>query len=141
MLYGGDALFKCSTEEKMDIIFLYYKKNWSSIKAQHPWEMYRKTTKIRNEMIHFKKTFIGDGSDIPDFSIAGIRIKDFFTKDNMRKAIQQYIQLGDIIACELGLETHHDINVFECDGRDLLVNYVYESMADYIDESRLGEYS
>lgn len=139
MEYDGDVLYKCSVEEKLDIIFMYYKMNWSKIKGQHPWGVYRKTTKVRNEMIHFKKTYIGDGSEIPNFDIAGISINEFFTKNIMDDAIQQYIKLGNLIAGELGLNICHDISVFECDARDELVNYVYDRKVGYIDESRLCE--
>ena len=90
-------------------------------------------------MIHFKKTYIGDGSWIPNFSIANIEAKTFFTQSYMEDSISQIILLGDIIAKELNLNTFHNINVFECDGRDGLVNYVYDKNMIDIDESRFEE--
>lgn len=137
--YNQKELLKTSVDEKLEIIFLYYKKDLTTIKAQHTWERYRKILKVRNEMIHFKKTYIGDGNGIPNFSIANIEAKTFFTKSYMEDSISQIILLGDKIATELGLSIFHNINVFECDGRDGLVNYVYDGSITDIDESRFGE--
>lgn len=139
MLYNEDVLFRCNTKEKLDIIFMYYRKDWSKIKDKHPWEMYRTVTKVRNAMIHFKKTDIGEGSEIPNFEIAKKSIKDFFTKKEMNIAMQQIIELTNLIAKELGLEIHSDVDVFECDGMDELVNYVYDKSLVYIDDSRLND--
>lgn len=137
MEYKGEILLKCSIDEKLDIIFMHYKKDWSKIKGQHSWEAFKKVTKVRNEMIHFKKTYIGHGSGIPNFNIAGIGIKDFFTKDNMNDAIKQCIKLGDLIALELGLEVIHNIEIFECDAKDGIVNYVHnKKVKDSKDNSR-----
>ena len=134
--YNEKELLKTSVDEKLEIIFLYYKKDLSIVKSQHTWERYKRIIKVRNEMIHFKKTYIGDGSWIPNFSIANIEAKTFFTQSYMEDSISQIILLGDIIAKELNLNTFHNINVFECDGRDGLVNYVYDKYMINIDESR-----
>lgn len=137
--YRGKDLLKASIDEKLEIIFLYYKKDLSFIKSQHYWECFKKILKVRNEMIHFKITDIGMGTEIPDFLFAGIEAKSFFTKPNMQDSIDKIITLGDLIANELNLYTFHNINIFECEGRDGLVNYVYDKELIYIDESRYEE--
>jgi hypothetical protein len=137
--YNGEALLKCSIEEKIDIIFMHYQKDWSLIKGQHSWEIYKKVTKVRNEMIHFKKTYIGDGTGIPDFKLGGEVVSLFFTKSYMNIILSEYIKLGDKIASVLGLKIFHDINIFECDGRDGLVNYVYDVNTINIDETRYNK--
>ena len=76
MNYNGEVLLKCSVEEKIALIFMHYQKDWQIVKGQNPWAIYRKTTKVRNEMIHFKKTFIGDGSGIPNFKLGGQGVAD-----------------------------------------------------------------
>ncbi|GFH96385.1 hypothetical protein IMSAGC003_02941 [Lachnospiraceae bacterium] len=129
--YEGDILLKCNIEEKIDIIFMYYQKDWGCIKGQHAWEVYKKTTRVRNEMIHFKETYIGDGSGIPDFKIRNVSVNGFFTKDNMEKILNEYIVLGNLIASTLGLQIANDIKIFTCDGEEEIVNYVYDaSMMD-----------
>lgn len=134
--YQGESLLKCSIEEKLDLIFMHYQKDWLIVRSQHPWEIYRKTTKVRNEMIHFKKTYIGDGSGIPDFKLGGERVAGFFTKNNMEKVYAGYVALAEVIAYTLGLKIFKEIDVFECDGRDGLVNYVYDEYKINVDESR-----
>ena len=103
------------------------------------WEKYKKIFKVRNEMIHYKKTYIGDGTGIPNFSIANIEVKEFFTKRYMEQAISKIILLGDKIAEDLDLNVFHNIDIFECDGRDGLVNYVYDKNITDIDETRFEQ--
>ena len=135
MHYNGDTLLKCSVSEKIDIIFMHYKKDWKEISGQHPWGIFRMTTKVRNEMIHFKKTFVGFGSYLPDFELGGRNVSSFFTKQSMEKIYQGHIELAQLIAQELGLSIFENIGIFEGDGRDGLVNYVYCEDID-IDDSR-----
>lgn len=123
--YEDEILLKCSIEEKIAIIFMHYNKNFESIKSQNPWQVFKNTTKVRNEMIHFKKTYIGDGSDIPNFNIANTSVRDFFTQTNMKNALNKHIALSKLIATELGLKTASDVDIFSCDGRGSIVNYVY----------------
>lgn len=136
MNYNGEALLKCNIEEKMDLIFMYYKKGWDVIRGQNPWSMYKKTTKVRNEMIHFKKTYIGDGTGIPDFQIGGQYVAKFFTKRNMNLLRDEHIKLAELITEAIGLSIYNEGNIFECDGRDGLVNYVYDKNIINVDESR-----
>ena len=90
-------------------------------------------------MIHFKKTYVGDGSGIPDFQLCGERVAEFFTKENIKILLEGHIELAKSIASELSLQIFEKINVFECDGRDGLVNYVFDETILYIDESRFQE--
>ena len=78
--YDDETLLKCSIKEKIDIIFLHYGKSFNGIKSKHCWEQFSKTTKVRNGMIHFKKTYVGDGTGIPNFQLCGEKVADFFTK-------------------------------------------------------------
>lgn len=136
MNYNGEALLKCNIEEKMDLIFMYYKKGWEVIRGQNLWSMYKKTTKVRNEMIHFKKTYIGDGTGIPDFQIGGQYVAKFFTQRNMNLLRDEHIKLAELIAEAIGLLIYNEGNIFECDGRDGLVNYVYDKKMIDVDEAR-----
>lgn len=129
--YNGELLLKCSVEEKIELIFMHYKKDWAVIKGQNSWSIYKKT-RVRNEMIHFKKTYIGDGSGIPNFKLGGQWVADFFTKKNMTEMSNGYLRLTELIAASLGLFIFKDIDIFE----DGLVNYVYDEKTINIDESR-----
>ena len=121
-----EALLKCTINEKISMIFLYYRKSFAGIKSTHCWEAFRKVTKVRNEMIHFKKTYLGVAGELPDFSLAGERVSEFFTKGNMQKLMDKHIELAKAIATELGLCIFDDVEVFHCDGMSLFVNYVYD---------------
>ena len=90
-------------------------------------------------MIHFKKTYIGHGSGTPDFTLGGESAANFFTKKSLEKALSDLIKLTHLIADSIGLNIFENINVIECDGRDGLVNYVYNKQDIEIDESRFDE--
>ncbi len=137
--YDDEILLKCSIEEKIEIIYMYYGKDFSVIRSQNPWSTYKKITKVRNNMIHFKKTYIGDGSGTPDFILGGESVSNFFTKQNLEKALTDLIKLTHLIADSIGLKIFESINIIECDGRDGLVNYVYNEQNIEIDESRFDE--
>lgn len=87
-------------------------------------------------MIHYKKTFIGDGSGmgIPNFELGGQGVAEFFTKNNMLLVRDGYVSLAELIATNLGLNIFKNIHIFECDGMDELVNYVYDGSDNDIAE-------
>lgn len=89
--YNGDALLKCSIQEKIDIIFMHYQKDWDSIKSKTEWETHKKVTRVRNDMVHFKKTFIGDSTGTPNFKLGGEDVAKFFTKSNINKMYNKYV--------------------------------------------------
>lgn len=136
MHYDGEALLKCSVEEKLDLIFMHYQRDWKSLKGQAPWEIYRKATRVRNEMIHYKKTYIGEGTGIPDFKLGGQGAAEFFTQKSMKAVYEGHIKLAESIAAMLGLRILAEIGIFACDGRDGLVNYVYDPGETAVDQSR-----
>lgn len=136
MHYEGKVLLKCSIEEKAEIIFIHYKKNWHYIKSLHFWSSYHTATRVRNEMIHFKKTYIGDGTGIPNFKIGNVDVATYFTKQNIQTIYLHCIELCKAIANELELSIFEDISIFECDSRDGLINYIYDSKEIEIDPTR-----
>lgn len=132
--YDKELLLKCSIDEKIELIFMHYNKSFDEIKGQHTWGSFRKTQKIRNEMIHFKKTYIGDGTEIPNFELGRQNVADFFTKGNMQKTLQEHVALAKSIANTLGLRIYESVEIFQCDGMDDLVNYVYDPNKVHVDD-------
>ena len=136
MQENNELLLKMSIDEKLEIICLYYKVKSSQIKSIHYWETFRTINKVRNELIHYKKSFICDCTAIQDFNIAGISVKEFFIKSNMDKIMEHIIQLGNQISKVLGLTINKDVSIIECDARDGLVSYVFDDKIIDIDPSR-----
>lgn len=123
--YSGEKLLKCSNDEKIEIIFMHYKKQFNNIKSSHLWENHIKNNRIRNELIHFKEINIGDGGMLPDFYICKVSVKDFFIKSNITNIIKKYVELVELISSTLGLKIYHDVEIFACDGKSDEVKYVY----------------
>ncbi len=136
MQENNELLLKMSIDEKLEIICLYYKVKSSQIKSIHYWGTLKTINKVRNELIHYKKSFICDCTAIQDFNIAGISVKEFFIKSNMDKIMEHIIQLGNHIAKVLGLTINKDVSIIECDARDGLVSYVFDDKIIDVDPSR-----
>lgn len=132
MRYQGEILLKCSVKEKLDLIFMHYEKDLSPIYNSHLWGFVNKTKKIRNEMIHYKKSFLCHSTVMPDFKLGGSYVGEFFTKKNIEETIGYHKQLADLIAENLGLKTNKKINIFEYDGKEGNVSYVYNENNFYI---------
>lgn len=124
--YEGELLLKRNIEEKIEFIFWNYRKDFSVIKGQHCWEVFKKAVAVRNEMTHFKRSHIGDSSGIPNFIIGRSEVGPFFTKTNMDKLISETLILSKKIAVELGLKINENIDIFTCDGQEVETNYIRE---------------
>ena len=127
MLCRENLLKGLSIENKLGIICLFYKVDFSILKSDFRYAILTKVTGIRNELIHYKKNYIGDGTGIPGFSIKKSEIADFF--------IKHVVSFADFVATQLGLKIFNDVGIFSCDGRDSLVSYVYDPIKANIDES------
>ncbi len=122
--YTEEALLKCNHQEKIDIIFLHYSKDFSAIKSKKCWESYRTTTKVRNEMIHFKKPYIGHSSHLMNFKLGGKHAGDFFTKDNIQRLLDDHILLAKEIAKAVDLIICDEVDVFTNQGSGEETNYI-----------------
>ena len=63
--YTGEILLKSSIEEKFDILYLYYKTDISKLKSKNYWNIFKKVIKVRNELVHYKKNYMGMSGNIP----------------------------------------------------------------------------
>lgn len=122
--YTDEVLLKCNHQEKIDIIFLHYSKDFSTIKSKKCWESYRITTKVRNEMIHFKKPYVGHSSQLVSFELGGKSVGDFFTKNNIQKLLDDHILLAKEIAKTLDLVVCDDVDIFTNQGTGLETNFI-----------------
>ena len=137
MIEKNELFLKMSIDEKVEIICLYYRVKSSKIKGFHCWEALKKMTKIRNELIHYKNSFICEGVAISDYSIANESVKKYFSKSNMQKIMEQIVKLASHIAKVLGLRINKNINIIECDARDGLIRYVFDEKIIDIDPDRI----
>ena len=109
---------------KMKYVCSIYDKDFSFIEKNKCLKTFKKMNRLRNNMIHYKNSFIYDGTAIYDFEIGKVSVKKYFTKFNFEKLFNQVIELGDLIAKTLGLIVRNDISIFECDGKDGITGYI-----------------
>ena len=136
MLNKKELFLKMSIDEKLELICMYYRKDATKIKSIHYWETFKKMNKIRNELVHYKNSFLCDSTGIQDFNIANTSIRNYFVKSNMVDIMKQVIQLGNHIANILNLKINKEVNIIECDAKDGLVSYVFDSDIVDIDPDR-----
>lgn len=118
-----EILLKCSIEEKINIIYLCFRKDFSRVKGMSCWNVHKKNNSVRNELMHFKNNSIGMAGGVPNFMLKQ-RVGEYFTYDNMRKVINEYNVLTRAIAQDLGLMIYENVDVIECDGCEGPYNYV-----------------
>lgn len=111
----GD-LMKTSIDDKLDIIFMVYKKDLTEIKSNDGWEQYKKLTKIRNELIHYKHNDMGYAGSIPPRWRNNINLAELFTKNTMKMYYEKICLLARNIVNELGLQINDSVHIFSSDG-------------------------
>lgn len=125
--YKGEKLMKSSLEDKLEIIHMFYKKDIQILKGNNLWNIFKTVTRIRNELIHYKNNFIGDsGVGITNVVIGKTSLVEIFTKEKMNEISNNFLEFSKLLVYNLGLNINENAYLFDCDGRDNLVSYVYE---------------
>lgn len=133
-----ESLMGKSIEDKLVVLFLERKEILAAIKKKHHYEEYNTSRKLRNQMIHYKKALIGEGTLFPDFKLAGMFLPEYFVKSKMQEVHKCHVLFCEDIAKGLGLQIYPDIKVFEVEARDGLTSYVFDPMKTDVDPGRLG---
>jgi hypothetical protein len=102
--YNGEKLLKASMEEKLEILYMYYKTDITVIKSEHYWGELKKLIKIRNELTHFKNNYIGISGSVPlSWNKPLDEVGDYFTSIKIKKVKNKIITLANKIVSDLGL--------------------------------------
>lgn len=136
MAVNDDKQLRKSIDEKLEILCANYNKNIQDVKRLRNYQTYKRIKRVRNEMIHYKRSYVGESTGFPRLELGHSYADTLFTKKEMRKCICGFVRLTDEIAELFGLKTYHQIPVITCDGRDGLVNYVYDPEEISIDPYR-----
>ncbi len=129
--YRGEVLLKSSIDEKLEIIFMHFKKDFAVIKGNNLWSVCRKNSQIRNEFVHYKRNLLGVTGGIPSFSFAKTDIGSYFTRGSLQKVYAAHIALTDLIAAELGLIIDKDVSIFSNTGMGENLHYINPESDDY----------
>jgi len=137
--YKGKSLLKANLDDKLEMLYLYYKADISDLKEKH-WEHYRKLIRLRNELVHYKYNFVGEGTDIPLMWKAPFEdIGDVFTISKMKKMKEEIIKFCKKIISDFNLAIHPQPQLLDVKARDGLASYVYDPETTDVDESRFDE--
>ena len=123
--YKGDTLIRMSTDEKIELLYLCYKTDFSVLKSLHEWEVYKSVSRIRNELVHYKNNKLGVYGDMP--IIWDNRLHNIlyvFTKPEMKKIQIAIMEFCKKIVLDFDLELKQDVFLFDCDGRADNVSYI-----------------
>lgn len=122
--YDKENLMKASIDDKIEIIYLYYKKDFSNTKSKDGWAKFKELNKLRNNLIHYKINFLGYGTDVPPKWENKLNGFDLFTKNKMLDFINKICELAKDIAQDLHLIINDKVSTIICDGKDMNVSYV-----------------
>jgi len=125
-----DELLKVgSIMEKLEIAYIYYRKDISRLKGNNFYADLTRIIGIRNQLIHYKNPYLGSAGLPPDLPLRGK--KDYaskvFKKDSMSKIMSNIISLFDFIANDLGLSISKDVEIFTSDATGESIRYIYDS--------------
>ena len=122
--YDKKNFMKLSIEAKIEIIYLYYKEDFSKTKSKDCWEQFKKLNTLRNNLVHYKINLLGYSTTVPsewENKLIGI---DTFTKESMIKFINKTCELTKEIAQDLNLIINDTVSIICGAGKDLNVSYV-----------------
>jgi len=122
--------------EKVDYIYSVYKKDKAQIKGGRLWQIHIEASKVRNALIHYKYSKVGEGVFVPDFEIGGQYVAEYFTQKNMIQLYDHYQELSELIAETISLKLNPAVHCVESQGRDNLNSYIYDDSKIIIDSSR-----
>ena len=127
VLYYGERLLRSNVEDKLEIIYLHYKADISKTKGEHYWGIFKKLSRMRNELTHFKKSYVGVNGVFPtEWTTPFGDVGKYFTKNEMMKTRDDIIKFCNKIASDCGLEVNQAAKLFNCyDACDL--PYIYDS--------------
>lgn len=113
----NEKLLRCSTDEKLEIIYLFYKKDISQLKSSHLWGKYAEINLIRNELVHYKynNKLIYRGAD--QYKIKNMYLSDIFTKGVLTDYSNQIKDFISKISIDLGLYLNFDCQIVDNNGR------------------------
>ena len=131
-----EAVLHKNIEEKFKFLCGTYKKDIREIKNIRTYQTYKRIRRVRNEMIHYKRSYIGESTQLPRIMFGNSYVDTVFTQKEMKRCIDDFVKLADGIADLFGLKTYHNIPIIACDGMDGLVNYVYDPESVDIDPFR-----
>lgn len=124
--YKNERLLKSSIDEKLDIIYLFYKKDINRLRADNNFAKYKELNRIRNELIHFKFSYIGHSSQVPNIKIGNINLAGFFVKSKIYEYISCVNKVIEFLGEDLKLNINNKCDIFGCDGVENYYKFIQE---------------
>jgi len=122
--YKGERLLKANMEDKLEMLYMYYKADISILRREH-WETFKKLCKVRNELTHFKDNYIGISGGIPVYWKKPFDdIGNYFTSSSMLKVMSKIKLFCKKVATDFGLVINEDVKFFHDEDSP---PYVYDS--------------
>lgn len=122
-------IFKVSHNVKLQLICVMYHADLATIKTDNSYGILNSIIKLRNDITHYKSNAIAEGHYITTDSKVPMgtskeSISKLFTKSYMENSYAGVLKLLDLICRKCGLVLYKDCQVIDCDGRDMLCEFV-----------------
>lgn len=123
---NNERLLRQNIDEKLDLIYLFNNKNPNTLRGSHFYEQFKSVKQIRNELIHYKSSYIGDHSYIESISIGKYDLGELFIKQELSDYTVSTKGLINKIASDLDIELNYDVKPITSDGYN--DNYRFATM-------------
>lgn len=122
-------IIKTSHNVKLQLICTMFHVDFSELKRDNSYSNVQSVIKLRNDITHFKYNEVEEGHYITrDTTIPMGTTKDslakMFTKTHMEKCYQSVIAFLEMLCEKCGLVLNKNCEIIDCDGRDLLCEYI-----------------
>ncbi len=122
-------IIKTSHNVKLQLICTIFHTDFSEIKRDNSYSNVQSVIKLRNDITHFKYNEVEEGHYITkDTTIPMGTTKEslanMFTKTHMEKCYQGVIAFLELLCEKCELVLNKDCQIIDCDGRDLLCEYI-----------------
>jgi len=137
-----DEVLKTSHNVKLQLICTMYRTDLLAIKSDHNYGIVQSIIKLRNDITHYKSNEICEGIVVSSEvkmprGTSKDPLAEMFTRSYMQKCYEGTLALLSKICDNCGLALYKDCQIIDCDGRDLLCEFIVEK-AVYDTSERLG---
>lgn len=122
-------ILKTSHNVKLQLICTMFGADFSSIKSDNSFSLVKSIVQLRNDITHYKYNevcmghYISTESKIP-MGTSKLAMADMFTKSYMEKCFNGVMDFLNLLCEKCGLVIYENCGVIDCDGRDLLCEFV-----------------
>lgn len=124
--YENRQDFISKVEDKIDTIAKHFNQPTllNDLKKTRGYNSFVIIRNIRDELIHYKKSFVGYSGGVPDIMIGKHKLSDELVRSQMIKHMKRLQEMCGWLAEKCNLTLNEDVQIITFDGMDGAVTYI-----------------